>query len=159
MSDHYGWEVIELHGVLPSVTGYAKGLVRDKGLSNMQTTQLKFIVGSNFLLSPLYGKIRFFGRQVLYLDIYLAMGGGFANTETIQLSTTQTGVEGTQSTKRQAWDPTINVGLGFKIFLNNAMALAFDLRDYILFSQTYDSSSIRSNFSVVAGLSFFLPVF
>lgn len=159
LSDHYGWEVADLMAVFPSVTRYTKDLVKDKSISNLQTLQLRFLASSNFLLSPFYGKIRFFGRQLLYLDLYLVGGLGVAKSEALKVSTTAQGVEPTDSLVRQSWDPLVTLGFGFKIFLNDATAVLFDLRDYLVITKLYGNSTTKSNFSVFGGLSLFLPVF
>ncbi len=159
LSDHYGWEVLDAQVVLPAITNYSRALARDKGLSNLQTLQLKSIVGSNFLLSPFYGKIRFFGRQVLYLDLYVVGGLGLARAETVKLSSTGVEQTATESITRQAWDPLLTFGFGFKIFLNDAMGLIFDFRDYLVITKLYGASTMKSNFSTFGGLVFFLPIF
>lgn len=159
LSDHFGWEVLDVQYALPTVTNYARNLVSSKNIADLQLVKLKSMVSSNFLLSPIYGKIRFFGRQTLYFDIYLIAGLGAANTEVLRLSTTGQGVAATESTLKLGWDPMFNFGLGFKIFMNDAMGLVVDLRDYMVLSQVYGKRNLKSNFSVFAGLSFFLPVF
>jgi len=156
-SDHYGWELIDLQTVFPAVTGYALDLAREKGISNLQTIEIRNLVGTNFLLSPFYGKIRFLG--VIYFDIYVVAGLGVGNTQTLKISSAATGVEPLTSVVTTGWDPMVTLGFGFKIFLNNAMGLSVDLRDHLLTSQIYGGKRLMSNFSVFGGLSFYLPIF
>ncbi len=159
LSDHYSWEVGDLQLAFPSVTSYIQSYVKTFGLSNVQTVKIRKLASSNFILSPIYGKVRFFGRQILYFDIYVAAGIGMANTDVVQLSSTGKGVDGVETLLKSGWDPMIDVGFGFKIFLNDAMGLVFDLRDYIVSSETYGKRSFKSNFTVFGGVSFFLPTF
>ena len=159
LSDHYGWEVIDAQFAFPSLTGFVTDLAREKGLSNVQTSQLKYLVTTNLLLSPLYGKIRFFGSQVLYFDIYLVVGGGVANTKTVKLSSSASGTAATETEVRSGMEPLVDFGLGIKVFMNDSLGLIFDFRDYLTFTEVYGSKKPRSNFSVFAGLSFFLPNF
>lgn len=159
LTDHYGWEVLDAQMAFPSVTGFTSGLVQERGLSNLQATKLKQIFTTNFLLSPLYGKIRFFGSQILFFDVYFVLGGGLANTETFRLATTATGTAGVESTIRTGMEPCLDFGIGFKVFLNQMMGLVVDLRDYVVYSEVYGKKSPKSNFSVFAGLTFFLPTF
>lgn len=159
LHDHFGWEIIDIQKAFPSVTSFASGLVQDRGISNLQTTQLNYSLTTNLLLSPFYGKIRFFGSQVLFFDIYLALGGGMASTETIRLASTGIGVAGTQTSIRSGMEPCFDFGLGFKIFTNNFLGLVLDLRDYVVFSETYGKKNPKSNFSVFLGLSMFIPTF
>ena len=159
LSDYLGWEIIDAQLAFPTLTSFSTGLVQDKGISRMETLKLKTMIGSHILFSPLYGKMRLFGKAILWLDIYLIGGVGFNNTDVVQLSSTGTGVAGTESTVRTTWDPSLNFGLGFKIFLNDAMGLVLDFRDYIVMTELYGERSLKSNFTVSAGLSFFLPTF
>lgn len=159
LADHYAWEIIDLQKAFPSVTSFVSNTVIQNGVSNLQTTELGMTVATNFLLSPFYGKIRFFGSSVVYYDIYLALGGGVANTSILTASTTAAGPSGTyaQTTGAATWDPMFDVGLGFKFFINRAMGLVVDLRDYVVYANPYGNAGLGSNYSVFVGLSFFLP--
>ncbi len=154
-SDHFGWEIAHIQVASPSITGNIKDIVTANSLSNVQFSQINLLATSNILLSPIYGKIRFFGNQVLYFDIYSVFGFGLANTKTIKLSSSAP----VESTVRQGMDPVVDFGLGVKIFTGDALAILIDLRDYVTFTEVYSSRKPRSNFSVFAGLSFFIPNF
>ena len=159
ITDHFGWEVVDFQWAFPSVTSYTTGIVKSYGISHLEAVKMKQLVSSNIVISPLYGKIRFVGRQVLYFDIYAVVGGGAANTDVLNFSSASTGTEPVQSILRSGWDPMFDIGFGFKVFLNDAMGLVIDLRDYIVDSRTYGSNGLKNNYSVFAGLSFFLPTF
>lgn len=159
LSDHYGWEVLDFQNAFPTVTSFTTNLAKDKGLSNLQMSELKQMASSSLVISPIYGKIRFFGAQVLYFDIFISAGLGLANTDTLKFSSTGTGKTAVESTVKSGWGPMVNLGLGFKIFANRAMGIVIDLRDYMVYSEVYGKKGLRSNFSVSAGLSFFLPTF
>lgn len=154
-SDHFGWEIAHIQVASPSITGNIKDIVTANSLSNVQFSQINLLATSTILLSPIYGKIRFFGNQVLYFDIYSVFGFGLANTKTIKLSSSAP----VESTVRQGMDPVFDFGLGVKIFTGDALAILIDLRDYVTFTEVYSSRKPRSNFSVFAGLSFFIPNF
>ncbi len=158
LSDHYGWEILDAMLTFPTVASFTTNLVSSQSISNLQTVKLKMMFGTNFVLSPLYGKIRFFGRQVIHLDMYFVGGFGAASTETLKFSSTSNS-PAVQSTVTTGFDPMFNFGLGFKIFLNSAMSLNLDFRDYVVYSQVYSGRSLKSNFAVYGGLSFFLPTF
>ena len=79
LSDHFGWEILDVTLALPSVTEYAKNLVRADDLSNLQANKLKLILGTNLLYSPMYGKFRFIGNSILHFDIYAAAGSAMAS--------------------------------------------------------------------------------
>lgn len=159
LADHYGWEILDANMAFPSVTSFTSGLAQERGLSNLQATKLKQMFTTNFLLSPLYGKIRFFGSQILFFDIYFVVGGGLANTETFRLSTTGPSIAATESSVRTGMEPVFDFGIGFKIFMNQMMGIVVDLRDYVVYSEVYGKKAPKSNFSVFAGMTFFLPNF
>jgi outer membrane beta-barrel protein len=157
ISDHYGWEIIEYQKVFSSVNSFitGPGLIGDgnKLIQDVQAVKVNSIIGSNFVMSPLYGKIRFFG--VVYLDIYVVAGLGLVNTQTVSYSfANQSGSE-----VASGYNFAINYGFGFKVFMNNAFTLFVDMRNYMANSPAYGSSAFRSNFTASAGLSFFLPNF
>ena len=155
-SDHFGWEIAHIQVASSSISANIKEIVNPpNSLSNVQFSQINLLATSNILLSPIYGKIRFFGNQVLYFDIYSVLGFGVANTKTIKLSSPGP----VESTVRQGLDPVFDFGLGVKIFTGDALAILIDLRDYVTFTEVYSSRKPRSNFSVFAGLSFFIPNF
>ncbi|NBY18918.1 outer membrane beta-barrel domain-containing protein [bacterium] len=158
ISDHFGWEVLDVQYGMPSITSDIKSKVTSKNLTNVQFSQINLLATSNLVLSPLYGKIRFIGNQVLYFDIYAVLGAGLASTKTIKLAHPSGGAL-TESIVRSGMEPAFDFGLGFKIFTSDFMGLVIDLRDYVTFAEVYSSRKPRSNFSVFAGLSFFLPTF
>lgn len=158
-TDHYGWEVADLQFGFPSFSGYAQDLVKNHGIGNLQTSHVKYLATTNFLLSPFYGKIRVFGSALVYFDTYLVLGGGMANTETKKLSTSGKGVAGTESVVRSGMEPVFDFGLGFKVFLNPSLGLVIDLRDYVVLAETYGNKSFKSNYTVFVGLNWFMPGF
>lgn len=164
LSDHYGWEIIDAQLSFPTVTSFTLDTASGKKtggqpLSNLQTVKLKILAGTNFLLSPFYGKIRFFGRQVLHIDMYVVLGFGMASTDTLRFTGQGPDQPVTETVVKSSWDPMGTFGLGFRVFLNSAMGLTLDMRDYLVHSEVYGKRSLKSNFAVFAGLSFFLPTF
>jgi outer membrane beta-barrel protein len=153
--DHFGWEIADIQAGIPSVTADIKDKVSSKNLSNVQFSEINLLATTNLIVSPIYGKIRFFGNQVLYFDLYTVLGAGVAKTKTIRLSSS----DPKESTVRDGMEPAFDFGLGLKIFTTNAIALVIDLRDYVTLTEVYSSRKPRSNFSVSAGLSFFIPNF
>jgi hypothetical protein len=52
LSDNWGWEILDVHKTFSSVTGWATDLVNNKGLTNLQTSRLKYLATSNLIFSP-----------------------------------------------------------------------------------------------------------
>lgn len=159
LSDHFGWEIIDAQYLFPSVSNYTTSLVAQQTISNLQTQKIYMMFGTNFLVSPIYGKFRFLGASQVFFDMYLVAGGGVASTDTLRVATTGSGAAVTQTAIRSGLDPMFNFGLGFKVYLNHAMGIYFDMRDYVVYSEVYGSKTLKSNYSVFVGLDFFLPTF
>ena len=157
ISDHYGWEVLDVQVPFATTTSYTTDLVKSKSLVNLQLQRLKLLAGSNFLLSPLYGKVRFLGASVLHYDLYMVAGLGYAQTQINKYGVSGGNVVETTLSTKGAF--MFDFGFGMKFFLNNAMGLVVDFRDYVTMTQLYGKTSPKSNFSVLFGLSFFLPTF
>ncbi len=159
LSDHFGWEIIDVTLPLPSITDYGRGLITNAGepLYDVQVNKMKMILGTNLLFSPLYGKIRFFGNIALFFDIYMVAGLGFTNMEVVKLS----GDTGSlvENTLKTSWDPGFNFGFGFKLFATNVVGLLVDFRDYFAYSEAYGKKRFASHFGVNVGLSVFVPPF
>ena len=96
---------------------------------------------------------------MVYFDIYIVAGGGMANNDTVQVHSPAVGIDATDSIVRSGLDPMFDLGIGIKLFLNDAMGLVFDMRDYVVYSNIYDQKALKSNFSVFLGITFFLPTF
>ncbi len=161
ISDHYGWEIVDFQKPFGSVTSFTTSLASNptKNIAVLQALQLNNMVGTSFLASPFYGKIRFFGAQVVYLDVYLALGLGMVNTTTHEYNHTASSTTFSQTVAATGWDLSLNYGVGFKFFLGNAFSLYFDMRNYMSNSVMYGNRALRSNFTVTGGFSFFLPNF
>lgn len=160
LSDHFGWEVVDLQMPFGTTTSYTTDLVSSKGLTGgVQVQRLKLMAASNFLMSPFYGKIRFLGASTLHYDMYVVLGLGYAQNQIYQYTTTTTGGPVTERMLTSGGAFMFNFGLGFKIFLNNTMGLIVDVRDYLTMTQLYGKTSPKSNFAVTFGMSFFLPNF
>jgi|694.fasta_scaffold81158_3 outer membrane beta-barrel protein len=157
LGDHWGWEILDAQKAFSSVTSWTNNLIATNSSAKLQTAQLRYLGTSNIIFSPLYGKIRVFGSSLVYFDTYLVAGAGLAGTETLQIS--NSGGSAVTSSLRTGLDPVVDFGLGFKFFLNQSMGLVLDLRDYLVFSETYGKKSPKSNYSVFVGVNFFIPSF
>ena len=158
-SDHFSWEIVDAQIGSASIPSFTTDLVSQKGLSNVQVVALKTLASTGIVMSPLYGKIRLFGATVMYFDIYAVLGFGMANTNTLKFETPNTNGAVAVSIAKAGWDPLINAGIGMRIFLTSFMGLVVDFRDYMTYSETYGNKTLKNNFSVGAGLSFYLPTF
>ncbi|MBI3294715.1 MAG: outer membrane beta-barrel domain-containing protein [Deltaproteobacteria bacterium] len=155
ITDHFAWEILDYQYLIPTVSSFTQDLVQDttKNVQRLDVVKMKSIAMSTFLMSPFYGKFKFLGNHVIYFDMYTLLGLGAANTETVTYSVSnQNG-----TSQGSAWPLGFSFGLGIKLFMNSAMGLVIDFRDYVINSSAYDKAVLRSNYTVSVGLSFFIP--
>jgi outer membrane beta-barrel protein len=158
-SDHYAWEVADVQYFMPSVSSFTTDLVSSKGLTTggIQTQKLKLTIGSNFVVSPLYGKLSFLGASVLHFDIYALAGLGYAFADIAKYSLSGSTVQ--ESILSSNGNVMVNFGFGIKLFLNDAMGVVVDFRDYVTMTTLWGSTNPKSNFTMNLGVIFFLPTF
>ncbi len=159
ITDHFGWEVLDAAIASGSVSGFTTDLVTTKGISNLQTIQIKTLLGSNFVASPFHGKVRLFGSSVVHFDAFAIAGLGFANTDVLKFSSPGENQASTQTIQKTGWDLMLSFGIGFKFFVGDSFAILFDARDYLIRSETYGSQNFKSNYAAILSASMFFPSF
>lgn len=90
----------------------------------------KFFYTSNFVFKPIYGKLAFLNRSILYGELYAVAGGGYGH-----LSITNR--------------PVVDLGLGLRLYAGDYLSIRFDIRDYA-FLNTED---IHNELMISLGLS------
>lgn len=88
---------------------------------------------------PVVGKASVFGGGPVYFDFHVVGG---------------VGVTGTRLSKRA---PTVNVGVGSRLFLSSALALEVELSDSAYLEEYLDGTGLVHNVRVLAGLGLFFP--
>lgn len=164
ISDHLAWQILDAQVVASTVDssyiGGLSGAAGAGGLADVETVLPKMFIGTNLLVSPTYGKIRFFGSSVVYFDVYGLIGLGAAKTETHKFSTVGTsGTSVNDSIVNSGMGAMGDLALGFRIFMGSGFGLNIDMRDYLAWATTYGSSSAKNFFVVTFGLSYFIPSF
>jgi outer membrane beta-barrel protein len=136
----WGWEFIN--------TWYAKS--RERAEVQTLKTYSKKITGttitadirkpthfftSNIIYTPLYGKFSILEAQFIYMDMYLALGGGVVKVNNIM-------------------KPTVNWGLGMKFFMSKHFLTRVDLRQYFYQDTIYGQEGLRDKIVLSAGFSY-----
>jgi outer membrane beta-barrel protein len=88
--------------------------------------------------SPLYGKLRLIAASIWRYDLYFVAGPG------VVVDPVSYGAAG-------------NLGLGVRVFLHQAVALRFDLRDYLYRQELLSERYLVNDLAFTAGVSVFLP--
>lgn len=97
----------------------------------------KNIAMANFIWSPIYGKFALFSKKIFHFDLYLLAGAGLFHNE-------------------DANRFGFNVGAGMKVFLNEWIAMRFDIRNLTV-REGSPFNQIANNRQFNLGVSFFFP--
>ncbi len=89
--------------------------------------------------SPLYGKLRLIAASIWRYDLYLLAGPG------VVVDPVSFGMGG-------------NFGVGMRVFLHQAVALRFELRDYLYRQELLSRDFYVNDLAFISGLSILLPV-
>lgn len=146
LSDNWGWEVANGFFGSPSGHAYAASLAQTNGISNLQFSGIQWGVTTSIVWTPIYSKVRLWGSTVLYFDGFGVLGGGMASTKLFTYSSPGLNQAATISESASRMEPVVNIGIGFRFYFSRRFAVLLDLRNYLLYSETYGSKSLRSNY-------------
>jgi outer membrane beta-barrel protein len=126
-----GWEIIGGLWSFNFSTGLEQEL-KDRFLVQPTSTgELQFILNSNFVVKPLYGKFALTNDRLFTAEMFFTLGyalGGYT-------AATPSGLD---------------AGVGIRMFLGRYFSLRFDIRDYMFFPQL---GSVENNLYLSLGLS------
>ncbi len=107
----------------------------------VDTDDLNYYVEGHLGWTPIYGKINFLGKKIIYLDTSFYIGGGVTDADISGLS------------------PHAVIGIAPRIVLTKWMTLRLDVKDALIFrDDTGVDSSRRNILYVLLGLDFFFPL-
>lgn len=125
------WEIIGGTWSFNFATGLEQELKDRFLVQATEVGELRWILHSNFVLKPLYGKFALTNDKLLSAEMYFVLGyaqGGYT----------------------VAYPPGFDVGVGIRMFLGKYFSLRFDLRDYLFLP---DFKDVKNNLFVSLGLS------
>lgn len=146
ISDSWGWEIANAFFGSPKERQYATDLVTANGISNLQFSGIQYGVTTGVVWTPIYSKIRLWGSTVLYFDGFGVFGAGMASTQLFTYSSPGLNQAGTLTIGQARMEPCVNIGIGFRFYFTRRFAVILDLRNYLLYSETYGQRSLRSNY-------------
>ncbi len=115
----FAWEIAQFFYSFPVDTGL-KGDLDAFDLRPTPFEVLEMYLTSNFVWTPVYWKGAFLNDSLVHGEILLTAGGGYGWF--------------TRSSR-----PTVNYGVGFRLFLTRALSARLDVRHMMFF--TYDASN------------------
>ncbi len=100
--------------------------------------EFQFHADVDLTWAPLYGKISLFGDAILHFDTYVSGGPGVFGTD-------------------EGVNPSFNVGIGQRYFINKWLTFRAELRNYMFIEERNNASSLQNLMVVGLFVSLFLP--
>lgn len=108
----YGFELFDIHVAENVDTGLKEDLQNNFGVSTTAFNLANYLLVSNIVIKPVYGKLIFFNRKLLPGELSLVFGGGVVGFDDGIL-------------------PAVDLGLIFRVWLSQAWSIRADFRDYV----------------------------
>ena len=106
-NDSFGWQVGRALYSYNLNTGLRNQLERDFGVLPTQFEEMEWMVGSDVMWTPVYGKGALLNRKVVYFDAF-----GLLGLSVLKLTT--------------GFRPAINVGVGGRVFASRYVSVRLD---------------------------------
>jgi hypothetical protein len=118
MSNSWAWEIIHGAYVYKQLdTGLKQELLENFNVQPTDISALDFILSSNLVLKPFYGKLSVFNRRVIHIDVSVPFGIALA-----------------RYTNPQAYLPGPDAGLIFRVFVSPHISFCLDVREHVFFN-------------------------
>lgn len=120
-SDSFAWQVGRGSYSYNLKTSLRNQLERDFGVAptaNAFQDEVQWMVGSDLMWSPFYGKLAFRNASVLHFEAYLLGGGTIFKLN-----------------RADGFRPAANVGLGLRFFSSNRVSFRVDVTNNIVFAE------------------------
>jgi len=134
ISNSWAWEIIRGAYVYKQLdTGLKKELLDNFDVQPTDISALDFILSSDLVLKPFYGKLAVFNRRVIHMELSVPFGVALA-----------------RYSNPQAYLPGPNLGLIFRIFISPHTSFCLDVRDHVFFNHW----NTRNEVHVAVGVAF-----
>lgn len=132
-TDHSGWEVLNLLGMLELETKLKKALKQDFTAEEKNFSVLQYVLTTNYIFSPFYTKSILFNAKLVQSQLDFVGGGGLASFSTLPFV------------------PTVNAGVIQRFFINEKWSVKFDFRYYYFITQ---GERNNHNFTLITGFAY-----
>lgn len=126
-SHHFAWEAVQFLYSSNIDTGLKKDLQNSFDATPESFREVQFMVNSNVVFVPLYGKMSWLNRNVVQMELYLTAGPGIAKYKEYDLRGADT------YTEEGKYYFSGNFGIGLRFFINQRFSVRLDMRDYLNF--------------------------
>lgn len=112
LTELFAWEAVSFHYSGNVDKGLDSTLVERWSAQAEGEPEIQYLVGSNVVFTPLFGKLSVFNDDIVFASTYLALGGGLAKYT-------------------DGFRPQVSVGPGIRLFWNQVVSTRLDLRNII----------------------------
>lgn len=124
-SDSFAWQVGRALYSYDVNTGLEDQLERDFHVKPTTHEQVQWMVGSDLVWSPWYGKTSFLNRSVSHFDAFLSLGASVIKF---------TGGD-TSSANLNQFKPAVNLAVGARLFSTRRVSYRLDLADNVVITK------------------------
>lgn len=130
-SDLWAWEAVHFaySNYLSVDTGLRDEMYRNWQAQPTDTPKLLYLLDTNAVFKPFYGKLAVLDSSVIYHETYFLLGVGAEKLAT-------------------QWATAVDVGIGMRIFVNDRLSLRMEVRDYVYFPQAGPENDIYFGFAL-----------
>lgn len=114
-NDHFAWQVGRGTYSYNVATGLREQLERDFAVLPTAFDELQWMIGSDLIFKPLYGKFAVLNRNVVHLEAYLLAGASAVSLTS--------GIR-----------PAANFGAGARLYLTNHLSMKLEIADHLIVS-------------------------
>lgn len=129
-SDTFAWQVGRGTYSYNVQTGLRRQLERDFEVAPTASAyeeQVQWMVGSDLMWSPLYGKMAVLNNKVLHFEAFLLGGGSVVKIN-----------------RADGFRPAANVGLGMRLFKGDTVSFRLDVTNNVVFTGTRNINNVLS---------------
>ncbi len=109
LTDLWAWEAVNFHYSANIDSGLDNTLADRWSVAPESNPEIRYMIGSEIVLTPLFGKISLFNSSIIYASTFFALGGGVARYTT-------------------GFRPQGTFGPGIRVFLGKVVSTRLDLR-------------------------------
>lgn len=112
LSDLFAWEAANFHYSGNVDSGLEGTLAQRWSVAPTKEPEVQYLLGSNIVLTPLFGKLTFFNRAILFGSTFLTAGGGVVRYT-------------------DGFRPMASIGPGIRLFWGQVVSTRLDFRNII----------------------------
>jgi outer membrane beta-barrel protein len=125
-SDNFAWQVGRALYSYDVKTGLEDQLERDFRVQPTTLQQVQWMVGSDLIWSPFYGKASYRNESVSHFAAWFLLGGSIIKFNTV----------GSDGGTLNDFKPAVNVGFGVRLFHSRRLSYRLDVTDNVVISKS-----------------------